>query len=700
MEKGDLRSRFKKYELIASWVVITLFTAIFLFPFFLLFFGFIQFDQSLMLKLVSIQALLGVIITYLLFKCFFPKVHEKQTENRIVASINPKTLEQTLKDTDQLVYDYNLDTNTINWYGAVEKFTGYHPSDFLKNELSWLDLIHLEDRPQVKIALEKAIKEKRLFNETYRLKRKDGGAISVNDRATVHLNEHTGDLHLNGVIIDMTDMEYVKYIAESSQEKIDRLFEHMSDGFALLRAEMNQVGTVNDFTLVEVNLAMEEFIPSAEEQVGAKLFDVLPKLEKDSIHWKLILIDTALSGNEFQEVVYSEALNKWIRLHAFSPQDEYVALILSDITNEKENSLKLEESEEQFRGAFETSAVGMALVAIDGTFLQANVALSTMLGYTIEELEKKTWQSITHPHELKNNEHYVKQLLQGKSDSFHMEKRYLKKDGEYLWVLISVSLTKYKENGKPKYLVTQVQNIDERKLREEKLQELNELKNKFIRVVSHQLRTPLTTIRWNLESLLSGDLGKLNKSQHEALVSSSEAGRATIDRVADMMLALDIEQENVQLSEKQVKLDELWKQVPADLEPLIELKQMKVVFKQPKKQLPELIVDEDKILFVMKQFVKNALMYSPEKKTISVTLSSKSNELRFTVKDQGVGIPKTEQGRIFERFFRATNAFEMETDHSGLGLYIAKHFIEAHGGEIGFISKEKKGSEFWFTLPA
>jgi two-component system sensor histidine kinase VicK len=142
----------------------------------------------------------------------------------------------------------------------------------------------------------------------------------------------------------------------------------------------------------------------------------------------------------------------------------------------------------------------------------------------------------------------------------------------------------------------------------------------------------------------------------------------------------------------------------AVIEPRIEMaerKELEISFKKPKQKIPKIKVDEEKISLAIQNLVENAISYTDKggKVEVEIKYNKDKNETLFSVKDNGIGIPQGQKNRIFTKFFRADNAVRSETEGSGLGLFVAKNIIEAHGGKIWFESEEGKGSTFYFTLP-
>jgi len=270
-------------------------------------------------------------------------------------------------------------------------------------------------------------------------------------------------------------------------------------------------------------------------------------------------------------------------------------------------------------------------------------------------------------------------------------------DGARRWIQSKIKLLK-PEAGVPARFIGVARDITDQKRAEDEVKLLSELKNKFITTVSHQLRTPLSVVRWNLETIIAEDLGKLKKEQKAFLHITHEANGEVITRINDFLLALDIEEGRMQMSKEAVSVDSIWRSVMANMLKRCALKGLKCPYTASKKEVPAVLGDAGKLRVVIEKLVDNAVLYTPHG-SVTVTLSTAADRIRFQVADTGIGIPVAEQPRLFHRFFRASNAQLIRTDASGLGLYIAKHYVEAHGGKIGFTSEEDKGSTFWFEIP-
>jgi len=232
----------------------------------------------------------------------------------------------------------------------------------------------------------------------------------------------------------------------------------------------------------------------------------------------------------------------------------------------------------------------------------------------------------------------------------------------------------------------------------EGLAEANRLKSEFISIVSHQLRSPLSNLKWAIELLLSSRLGKIEAKQGEYFKILKDNTIRMGELIADLLTVSRIEQGRLPLYKTEFSLQDLVKEIIAEFEPLAKSSNIKIKL-EVANALPKVFADTSRIKMVAENFLDNAIRYIKGKGEVKIKIESKNKRLLFSVQDNGVGIPQKDQRYIFQKFFRSQNVLKYQTRGSGLGLYIAKSLVERSGGKIGFKSKENKGSTFWFTLP-
>lgn len=227
---------------------------------------------------------------------------------------------------------------------------------------------------------------------------------------------------------------------------------------------------------------------------------------------------------------------------------------------------------------------------------------------------------------------------------------------------------------------------------------LDKLKTEFISIAAHQLRTPLSAIKWVIKMVADGDAGKLNKEQQDLLDRGYKSNERVISLVNDLLNVSRIEEGRFGYSFSKGDFEEVLNIVVADLEKNIAKNHIKLVLDKPKK-LPKIYMDKDRMALVMQNFLENAVKYTPEYGKIEIKIEIKENLMEVEVKDNGVGIPEKDKEKLFTKFFRASNVMRMQTKGTGLGLFIAKNIIEKHNGKIWIESEEGKGTTACFTLP-
>ncbi len=232
----------------------------------------------------------------------------------------------------------------------------------------------------------------------------------------------------------------------------------------------------------------------------------------------------------------------------------------------------------------------------------------------------------------------------------------------------------------------------------ERLAQANRLKSEFVSIVSHQLRSPLSNMRWALDILMSGRMGKIGEKQLEYFSILRENSDRMRELVKDLLTVSRIETARLSFKKERFSLEELVKELISSFNSFSKASNTEISF-QAEKDLPMVFSDRSKIKLVVENLIDNAIRYTKNKGKVEIKLKKKDGSLYFEIKDNGVGIPKEDQKYIFQKFFRSKNASRYQTDGSGLGLYIVKSILEKAEGKIGFRSQEGKGSTFWFTLP-
>ncbi|HDQ16844.1 MAG TPA: HAMP domain-containing histidine kinase [Candidatus Vogelbacteria bacterium] len=242
------------------------------------------------------------------------------------------------------------------------------------------------------------------------------------------------------------------------------------------------------------------------------------------------------------------------------------------------------------------------------------------------------------------------------------------------------------------------------KMLKKQLANLDQAKSKFISVTTHQMRTPLSAIKWTLNMILSGQLGEVPEEQKEFLQKGYDSTQKMIVIVNNLLNLNQRESLRDDYSFSLVEIEELIKDTMSEFVNQVESKKIDFVFKKSAGQIPKIEVDIAKIKMVLENLFDNAIKYTSPGGQVVVTLSDKNlniakSQVVISVKDSGIGIPEEEQKKIFHKFFRASNAVLQEPDGSGIGLYISKDIVEKHHGTLWFESQVGKGTTFHLLLP-
>ncbi len=228
---------------------------------------------------------------------------------------------------------------------------------------------------------------------------------------------------------------------------------------------------------------------------------------------------------------------------------------------------------------------------------------------------------------------------------------------------------------------------------------IQRIKSEFVSIAAHQLRTPLSAIKWTLKLLLDGDAGRLNPEQESFIAKGYVTNERMIKLVNDLLSAARIEEGRFGYEFEDLDLVTFLDNIVASFAVEVRTKKINFKFEKPSGPLPPLYADPEKLTLAVSNLFDNAVKYTLEGGSIKLAAKREGDFARVEISDTGVGIPPSDQKRVFSKFFRASNVMRMETEGTGLGLFIVRNIIKRHGGDISFTSREGQGATFVFTLP-
>ena len=378
----------------------------------------------------------------------------------------------------------------------------------------------------------------------------------------------------------------------------------------------------------------------------------------------------------------------------------------NDITERKKAERKLKESEEKYRNLFANSPNAIALINLEGIIFDCNMANERIFGYKKEELiGKNLLETQLYPPEtfLLLQERLEMMYTGGEVEPVEIE--VFKKDGGLAWISPEVSIVKI---GDESFIQFIGQDITEKKKREiliekqnKKLKELNKLKTELMRRTSHELKTPLISIQGFADLLLDAHYDKLDKGIISIVEEIKQGCKRLKFLIDDILEASQLESEKIKLNTSLEDLSFLINFCAKELKILLKKRKQSLILNIHDKL--ETIFEKERIYEVLTNLLSNAMKYSPQKSDILVKSEIKDEFIIISIKDEGIGFTEEEKERIFTQFGKIEHygqGLDIETEGTGLGLYITKRIIELHGGKVWLESEGKnKGSIFYFSLP-
>ena len=660
---------------------------------------------------------------------------------------NRKLSEEDLKDSEQkyrdltellpdVIFEADLSSNITYTNPMGYELFGYTPEDVRKG-LGLLNLIpDAKGREDVLIRLKKLLQGEELKAYEYLMQKKDGSQFY----GRIHSIPKFKDgkvVGLRGIVHDITESKLAEQKLKESEAKYRHLFNSTPYAIWLVNLQGH---------IIDCNITMNDFLTvyTKDDLIGKNFRDLLnlfimkgdPRL-KDlkpilNERFNSLLAGEKLEPMEFK-VNRGDGKEFWISLESSFVEvgdETLIQVFIKDITERKQADLKIQESEEKYRLITENANDLIFIIDKKGNYIYCNEVFEKILGYNPKELLGKKPFSLTHPEDLNMVIRDFENAM--KMGSGTNESRYRTKDGKYKWIE-SLGNVSYDNEGNPIKMFVVSRDITERKIMEEKLkqseeelkrlnkvleqkvkertkelenknielQKLDEIKDEFITHAAHELKTPLISIAGYTDYILYKYEDLDPEIKEDLLIAQRNIER--LNKLMNQLLdVMKIESHKMELNKEIINMSEIIKNCVDELSYLIKRKHHEVVLNISADI--NLCMDPDRFFQVISNLLSNAIKFTPDNGKIEIKAKKDEalNQYIFEIKDNGIGLNQVELEKLFKKFemVRQVND-ESYVKGTGLGLYISKGFIEAHGGKIWATSEgPNKGTIIHFTLPA
>jgi two-component system, OmpR family, phosphate regulon sensor histidine kinase PhoR len=550
------------------------------------------------------------------------------------------------------------------------------------------------DIPQLKNILETILPSKsRMTNFEMKYAMEEGMEKYLNLNAVEFKLKDFDKHYILLSIEDITDKKSSEFKLQESQHRYKELIHSSTSLIAILKGP--------EMIVEAANKSIKKVWGKGDNIEGRSLFEVLPEIIDQGM--PELFANVYESGEPYmaKEKPIKHEVNGELKLRYFDfiyqPQKnskgeiEGVSVIANDVTKQAKLNRKIRKSEREFRQLVNFMPHKITLADTEGNVTFYNKSWLDYSGKQLEEFLEQPWPELIHPDERERNVAQVEHVLNTGED-LETEMRLKDKNGNFKWHLCRLTPIKDEDGSITSWLSssTEIQ----------KLKEEEERKEGFLKLVSHELKTPVTSIKGYVQLLLSM-LQKESKVETEVPVkpylNRIESQVERLIRLISEMLDLSrIEQNELELQREEFNLNKQVEEIVEDL--TYSNKDIEVKIEHDCDC--NVVADKDRIGQVIINFVNNALKYSPDDNRVEVKIfREQEDNVAVSVKDFGIGIDEKEQQQIFKRFYRVAGNNDDTYAGFGIGLYLSSEIIERHKGRIFVNSTLGEGSEFTFTLP-
>ena len=499
---------------------------------------------------------------------------------------------------------------------------------------------------------------------------------------------------LNGTLEDITERTKTEKQLKESLFRFNEFIYSSPSLIAIFKGQELIIDIAND--------AILQTWGKDSSIIGKPFLEALPEMEGQG--FDKLLLNVYRTGESYQAYeVPAEHIQNGKKVvdyvdFIYQPQRniygeiEGVAVIATKVNEKVKLNKQIKKEEQKFREMAELIPDKITNAAPDGSLLYCNKSWMDFTGMTFEELKEGKAGHLTHPDDAVKIAEARKKTFE-KGIDLELELRFKNLSGDYIWHLLRGKPIK-DEDGNIVSWITSTTEI-------QKLKEEQRKKEDFLKLVSHELKTPVTSIKGYTQLLLNMFQQEITESDRKRIHPFLTRIDNQINRLSKIILEIldlsRVEKSQLELTKSKFNLNDLVEETIEDLQ-YLNSSNINILLEQ--KCDCEVYADKDRIGQVLINFVTNAIKYSSDDNNVEIQIFCPSeNKIAVKVKDFGIGIEEKEQNNIFKPFYRVSSANEATYAGFGIGLYLSKEIVEKHGGEINLQSTLGKGSAFCFTLP-
>lgn len=493
------------------------------------------------------------------------------------------------------------------------------------------------------------------------------------------------------------------------------VFHNTLDGLAYCQMFFDAQQQPVDFRYIMVNKNFETLtgLTGAE---GKKVTELIPEIRASNPELFEIYGRVASTGKTEKFETHIESLARWFSISAYSPQRDFFVAIFQDITKHKQiekdlenakiaarNVLddlqdeknKLTESEKKYHNLIDVMNEGLLAHDSRGIITFMNRRGCEVLGYTAGELMGKP---LTIVFDEENQKILQEQMAKRKREEHqNYEITWLRKDGGSIPAIVAPS-PHFDERGNLLGSVVVFTDITERKRVDRRLQEIDKAKTEFISTAAHQLRTPVTEMRWLVESLQVDPRG-FSQQQQQYLSDIATSTERLTKLVEDLLNVSRIELGTLPGDVRDIDVNTYLEHEVCDpLRTYAETTKHTIVFQGDTAIRLIVHMNVQALSIITNNLLANAINYSPDGTPVTVQVQASADSITILVHNEGVILSK-EQEKLFQKFYRGETARKKKPEGSGLGLYLVKELVTRERGSVSFTSRQSEGTTFQFTLP-